>query len=157
MNRFFINYCIGGRGDFLATCLLDSKTDWDLLKDFKEHAKMPPPINSVKIHGDINKEVITRIEGFPTQFKTWGDLFQTVNSNKLVKLKIITDTIEERADLTWLACSKVILNNNCINKLTATEVVVPTVQIIQENLFYLVNQAIDKIIILETLDIEFNN
>ena len=54
MNRFFINFCSGARGDFLTNCLRDVEYDWTLLRLLETNAKLSTPISyCVKIHNNI--------------------------------------------------------------------------------------------------------
>ena len=159
MNRFFVNYFIGARGDFLIKCLYDVEYDWPLLKSLKTNAKISPPIEySVKIHGEIDREVITAIENFPKKFDSWKQLFDIVNFHKLIKIKIVATTLEEQIDLVWLAYSKVILNNNAfIDNLAPIDIPLPTIEIINEGLDWLVANAFIKVPLVQSLDSEFQH
>lgn len=159
MNRFFINYFIGARGDFLANCLYDVEYDWALLRCLQTNAKISPPIEySVKIHGEIDRGVITAIENFPKEFDSWKELFDAVNSHNLIKIKIVANTTEEQVDLVWLAYSKVILNNaQLVENLTQDDIPTPTIDIINEGLDWLVANAFIKVPLIQSLDSEFQH
>ena len=130
MNRFFINYSVGARGDFLTNCLRDVEYDIELVKDLKNNAKMPPPLSyCVKTHGDI-KDIFTEIKDFPKNYDSLRDLFDTVNSFNLIKLKIVTSSIEECIDTVWFAYTKTILNNTrLIPKLSPNVIPEPTLEL----------------------------
>jgi hypothetical protein len=134
MNRFFINYCAGARGDFLTQCLRDVEYDWVLLRQLKTNAKLPAPISyCVKIHGKFNECVITSIENFPKEFNSWQELFFTVNDFKLIKLKIVAESFEERLDVVWFLFSKVILNElGHISELSQDEILNPDINLIKK-------------------------
>lgn len=159
MNRFFVNYFIGARGDFLLNCLYDVVYDWSLLKSLNANAKISPPIKySAKIHGEIDREIITGIENFPKQFDSWQDLFDTANSHKLIKIKIVANSIEEQIDVAWLAYSKVILNNvQLVENMAPKDIPIPTTEIINEGLDWLVANAFKKIPLVQSLDNEFQH
>lgn len=156
MNRFFINYFIGGRGDFLIKCLYDVNYDWSLLHSLKTNAKISPPIEySVKIHGEIDREVITGIDNFPKKFNSWRELFDTVNAYNLIKIKIVANTPEEQLDMVWLAYSKVTLNNTeHIENMTLAEIPIPTIDIINEGKEWLTKNAFIKVPLIQSLDKE---
>jgi hypothetical protein len=157
MNRFFVNYFIGARGDFLMRCLYDIEYDWHLIHNLTDNAKISPPVEySAKIHGEIDSEIITAIENFPKLFYSWKELFDAVNSYNLIKIKIVANTIEEQIDLAWLAYSKVILNNTRVN-MTPAEIPLPTTEIINEGLDWLIANAFTKIPLVQSLDSEFQH
>ena len=134
MNRFFINYCSGARGDFLTNCLRDVEYDWTLIRLLENNAKLSTPISyCVKIHSNIDESVVTSIENFPKEFNSWQELFVTVNDFKLIKLKIIAESFEERLDVVWLSYSKVILNElGHISNLPQEELLNPDVNLIKK-------------------------
>ena len=106
---FFTNYFIGARGDFLSNCLYDSVPNQyrNINALLNTYAKVPPLDLSVKMHGTLKAEVITKIHNFPKKFNSWRELFDTVNEHNLVKIKILANTLEEKFDITWMAVKKV--------------------------------------------------
>lgn len=157
MNRFFINYCSGARGDFLTQCLYDVEYDWNLLHLLKTQAKLPAPISyCVKIHSKFDEYIITSIENFPKEFNSWKELFETVNDYKLIKLKIVAESFEERLDVVWFAHSKVILNDlGHISKLSPNEVLNPDINLIKKLRDDLVISTINNIPTEQNRDKEF--
>jgi hypothetical protein len=159
MNRFFINYCSGARGDFLTQCLYDVEYDWNLLQSLKTQAKLPCPVEyCVKIHNKIEENVVTNIENFPKKFNSWQQLFDTVNEYKLIKLKIVAETFEERLDVLWFSYSKVTLNslgNSC--ELTPNEILSPDINLIKKLRDHLVMGTHNNIPIDQDLDKEFQH
>jgi len=158
MNQFFINFCSGARGDFLTRCLYDVEYDWTLLRLLSLNAKIPTPMEyCVKIHGDIEK-VITSIDNFPKKFDSWQELFKSVNDYKLVKLKIVAETFEERLDTVWFSHSKVILNDRgSIPLLPPDEVPNPNAELINQLGNILVMATKDVIPSVQDLDKEFQH
>lgn len=154
MNRFFINYCVGSRGDFLTNCLRDVEYDWELLVDLENTPKMPPPLSyCVKTHGIIEDPVFTTIEDFPKNFGSWEDFFVTANSFNLIKLKIVATSIEECIDTVWFAYSKTLLNNNRFSvKLSPNEIPTPTVEYIYENMDNIIGSAFFEVASVQELD-----
>lgn len=159
MNRFFINYCVGGRGDFLTNSLRDVEYDWELLVDLENTPKMPPPLSyCVKTHGIIEDPVFTTIEGFPKNFDSWKDFFVTANSFNLIKLKIVATSIEECIDTVWFAYSKTLLNNNRLSvKLSLDEIPKPTVEYIYENMDNIISSAFFEVASVQKLDKDFQH
>jgi hypothetical protein len=159
MNRFFINYCSGARGDFLTNCLRDVEYDWTLLRLLENNAKLSTPISyCVKIHSNINQAVVTSIENFPKEFNSWQELFVNVNDFKLIKLKIIAESFEERLDVVWLSYSKVILNElGHISNLPQEEILNPDINLIKKLRDNLVIAAIDVIPVEQDLDKKFQH
>lgn len=155
MNRFFINYSVGARGDFLTNCLRDVEYDVELVKDLKNNAKMPPPLSyCVKTHGDI-KDIFTEIKDFPKNYNSWRNLFDTVNSFNLIKLKIVTSSIEECIDTVWFAYTKTILNNTrLIPKLSPNDIPKPTLEYIHENMDIIMGSAFFEVALVQELDKE---
>lgn len=159
MNRFFINYCSGARGDFLTNCLRDLEYDWTLIKILENNAKLPTPISyCVKIHSNINESVVTSIEDFPKDFSSWQELFDSVNDYNLVKLKIVAESFEERLDVVWFFYSKVILNElEHISKLSTDEIINPDTDLIKKLRDNLVIHTIDRLPVDQDLDKEFQH
>jgi hypothetical protein len=115
MNRFFVNYIVGARGDFLIKCLYDGASTFDTLKTLSTFCKVPTPIEyGVKTHGNFDTDIITAIEDFPKKAKSWAELFDTVNRYQLVKIKIVAESFEERIDVLWFALSKTVLNDTAL-------------------------------------------
>jgi hypothetical protein len=155
MNRFFINYCVGARGDFLTQCMRDIEYDIELLKDLNNNAKLPPPLfYCVKTHGDI-KDIFTGIEDFPKNYDSWKDLFDTVNSFNLIKLKIVASSIEECIDIVWFAYSKTILNNTRSRaQLSPNEIPEPTLEYIHKNMDIIMGSAFFEVALMQEFDKE---
>lgn len=159
MNRFFINYCVGSRGDFLTNSLRDVEYDWELLVDLENTPKMPPPLSyCVKTHGIIEDPVFTTIEGFPKNFDSWKDFFVTANSFNLIKLKIVATSVEECIDTVWFAYSKTLLNNNRLSvKLSLDEIPAPTIEYIYENMDNIISSAFFEVASVQELDKDFQH
>jgi hypothetical protein len=157
MNRFFINFCSGARGDFLTNCLHDVESDWGLLINLRNGSKMPPPISyCVKTHGTFDHSIFTDIEYFPKKFDSWKELFKTVNDYKLIKLKIVAETFEERLDTVWFSHSKVILNDRGSRpRLSQKEIPDPTIELINQLGNFFVLAAKDVVPLIQNLDKEF--
>jgi len=153
---FFVNYHIGGRGDFLTHCLRDVETDPSLSRDLNTYAKLPPSTGyNVKIHGSFNG-VVTQLENFNNNFNSWTELFNEVNKHKLVKIKIVATTLEEQIDLLWLAHSKVVANNTEHTPvLTMEEVGVPDSRTIHEILDKLATSALKELPNSQNLDNDY--
>lgn len=110
MKKFFINYSIGARGDFLINCLVEA--DILIIKALNTMAKIPPLIyHSAKIHGILEKGIITGIEGFPKEVLSFKELFQLLDNEGFVKLKIVATEPDELLDASWFALSKVLIGD----------------------------------------------
>jgi hypothetical protein len=159
MNRFFINFCSGARGDFLTQCLYDIEYDWDLLKLLQTQAKLPTPISyCAKIHSKIQENIVTSIENFPKKFDTWQELFDSVNDYNLIKLKIVAESFEECLDVVWFSYSKVILNElGNISNLPINEILNPDINLITRLRDNIVMAAIDVVPVEQDLDKEFQH
>ena len=159
MNRFFVNYSVGARGDFLTNCLRDVEYNTELLVNLKNYPKMPPPVTyCVKIHSKIEENIVTSIENFPKKFDTWQELFNSVNDYNLVKLKIVAESFEERLDVVWFSYSKVILNElEHISKLSTDEIINPDIDLIKKLRDNIVIPAIDRLPVDQDLDKEFQH
>jgi hypothetical protein len=159
MNRFFINYCVGSRGDFLTNSLRDVEYDWELLVDLENTPKMPPPLSyCVKTHGIIEDPVFTTIEGFPKNFESWKDFFVTANSFNLIKLKIVATSIEECIDTVWFAYSKTLLNNNRLSvKLSLDDIPSPTLEYVYKNMDNIISNAFFEVASVQELDKDFQH
>ena len=159
MNRFFVNYSVGARGDFLTNCLRDVEYNTELLVNLKNYPKMPPPVKyCVKIHSKIEENIVTSIENFPKKFDTWQELFNSVNDYNLVKLKIVAESFEERLDVVWFSYSKVILNElEHISKLSTDEIINPDIDLIKKLRDNIVIPAIDRLPVDQDLDKEFQH
>jgi hypothetical protein len=159
MNQFFVNYYIGARGDFLIRCLFNGVSDFDLLKALSIFSKMPTPVDySVKTHGDINANNITEIQDFPKKSKSWAELFDVVNRYQLVKIKIVAKSFEECIDVLWFSLSKTKLYGVELTcKLTIDEVPLPTLEIIDANINYILTGIIVDIPYMQNLDKEFQH
>ncbi len=81
------------------------------------------------------------------------DLFDTVNSFNLIKLKIVATSIEECIDTVWFAYSKTLLNNNRFSvKLSPNEIPTPTVEYIYENMDTIIGSAFFEVASVQELD-----
>jgi hypothetical protein len=108
MKKFFINYYIGTRGDFLISCLV--KADLLIIKSLKNMAKVPPLIyQSAKTHGRLDRDIVTGIDDFPTKVSSFNELFNILDEHGFVKLKIVASEPDEILDAAWFALSKVLM------------------------------------------------
>jgi hypothetical protein len=157
MNRFFVNYIVGARGDFLIKCLYDGASTFDTLKTLSTFCKVPAPIEyGVKTHGNFDTDIITAIEDFPKKAKSWAELFDTVNRYQLVKIKIVAESFEERIDVLWFALSKTVLNDTALlPHLTIEEIPIPTRDILYANNDYMLHGVNVHIPRVQNMDKEF--
>lgn len=110
MKKFFINYYIGTRGDFLISCLV--KADLLIIKSLKNMAKVPPLIyQSAKTHGRLDRDIVTGIDDFPTKVSSFNELFNILDEHGFVKLKIVASEPDEILDAAWFALSKVLMGD----------------------------------------------
>jgi hypothetical protein len=110
MKKFFINYYIGTRGDFLISCLV--KADLLIIKSLKNMAKVPPLIyQSAKTHGRLDRDIVTGIDDFPTKVSSFNELFNILDEHGFVKLKIVASDPDEILDAAWFALSKVLIGD----------------------------------------------
>jgi hypothetical protein len=124
--RFFTNYFMGGRGDFLNHCLYSGVRDQYINSLLDTYVKLPPLALCVKMHGYIDTDVYTNIPNFPKKFNSWKELFDTVSNYNLVKIKIVASSLVEKFDLAWLAINKVMIHEReTIQKLTSEELKLP--------------------------------
>ena len=120
--KYFVNYPIGARGDFLINCLVEA--DILIIKALKNMAKIPPLIyRSAKLHGILSEGIITGIEGVPTFFSSYDELFKFLDEHGFVKLKIVANEPCELLDSAWFALSKVIIGDaSKMHEMTSSEI-----------------------------------
>lgn len=99
--RFLMHYYIGARGDFLCNLLCDKRSDIN-----GTFYSLPPPNGrTVKVHS-IKNGVISTIPSFPEAIKNYDDMFRIADEHKLIKIKIIATTDEERMDVAYFGWLK---------------------------------------------------
>ena len=99
--RFLMHYPIGARGDFLCNILCGNKSDLN-----GRFYSLPPPINRVvKVHS-IDYGIVSTIDTFPENVKDYESLFALADEHKLVKIKIIATTHEEKMDIAYFGWIK---------------------------------------------------
>jgi len=99
-NRFFINYPIGSRGDFLINILTDNANVNG------SHWSLPPVADkTVKFHGLHN--VTSLIPTFPVkEFTSYDEVFDLVRQHELLKIKIVGNTFQEKLDIIYFGWAK---------------------------------------------------
>lgn len=132
MNRIFVNYANGCRGDFLASCLTKSPKA-SIVNNLNTLIKIPPLVrHNIKIHGKLEYGLIHHIKNYPTYFNSWDELFSFINQENYLKIKIVANTVEEIADAAWLACIKVFLMDNEHKERVKFDEIIP---LTKENVF----------------------
>ena len=152
--RFFTNYFIGGRGDFLNNCLYTGARDQYITGLLNSYAKLPPLALCVKTHGKL--EIYTNIPNFSKKFSSWKELFIKANKHKLVKIKIVANTLIEKFDLAWMALNKVLVyDREHIITLTYEELKLPIpAEKLDYSLFWMFNLVYTTLDLIQNEDSE---
>lgn len=101
--KFLFHYPMGARGDFLSAILLNQF----ILLEPDNYSIPPIPNKVVKVHGI--KNIVPLYPFFPRQLSSFDEMFDEAKKHKLITIKIVAETLEEKLDVAYFGWIKSIV------------------------------------------------